>query len=67
MCKCDNFMEKIMLKNRQKRINDCFDEEGLTDEILNEQIEVNRKRHELDIHDENETVHTTCDDVEYVQ
>lgn len=55
------------MKNRQKRINDCFDEEGLTDEILQEQIEVNKKRHELDIHDPDETVHTTSDGEEYVQ
>jgi len=28
-----------------------FEEEGLTDEILREQLEINKKRNELDLHD----------------
>lgn len=61
--KCDNFLQKISLKNKQKRINEMFEEEGLTDEILHEQIEINKKRNEHDIHDPNEII----DDGEYVQ
>ena len=54
--KCDNFFHKISLKNKQRRINEMFEEEGLTDDILNEQIELNKKRHEKDIPDSNEII-----------
>ena len=43
-----------------------FEEEGLTDEILNEQIQLNRRRHELNIHDPSEVV-TNDDEKDYVQ
>lgn len=49
--KCDNFLKRINLKNRQRRLNEMFEEEGLTDEILREQLEINKKRNELDLHD----------------
>lgn len=52
--KCDNFLKKISLKNRQRRLNEMFEEEGLTDEILREQLEINKKRNELDLHDSEE-------------
>lgn len=54
--KCDNFLQRIHLKNKQKRINDMFEEEGLTDEILKKQLELNQERHKLDIPDENEMI-----------
>ena len=38
--------------NRQKQINKMFEEEGLTDNILKMQIELNKKINENDIHDE---------------
>ena len=60
--KCDNFLKRINLKNRQRRLNEMFEEEGLTDEILKEQIEINKMRNELDIPDDQELV-----DQEYVQ
>ena len=60
--KCDNFLKRISLKNRQRRLNEMFEEEGLTDEILKEQIEINKMRNELDIPDDQELV-----DQEYVQ
>ena len=44
------------MKNKQRRINEMFEEEGLTDDILNEQIELNKKRHEKDIPDSNEII-----------
>ena len=59
--KCDNFLKTISLKNKQKRINEMFDEEGLTDEILQKQVDVNKKRHELDLPDSDELID------EYVQ
>lgn len=41
--------------DRQQRINDkLFEEEGLTDKVLNNQIEINKKRNELNIVDKRE-------------
>lgn len=51
------FLEKIHLKNKQRYINKMMEEEGLTDEILSEQIKLNRERHNKNI----------CDSKEYVQ
>ena len=50
------YIEDLRLQSRQKAINEMFEEEGLTDEILKEQLEINRRRHELDIHDPNEEI-----------
>lgn len=36
---------------KQKQIDKMFEEEGLTDAILKEQIELNKKIHEEDLHD----------------
>lgn len=44
------------LKNRQRRIEKRIKEEGLTDEILNEQLKINAERNELDIPDSSEKV-----------
>ena len=52
----ERYIENLRLQSRQKAINRMFEEEGLTDEILKEQLEVNRKRNELDIHDPNHEV-----------
>lgn len=57
------YIEDLRLQSKQKQINKMFEEEGLTDEILKEQLEVNRKRNELDIHDPNHEVN----DDEFVQ
>ena len=43
-------------KTKLTEIVKAFEEEGLTDEILNEQLEINKRRHELNIHDPNEEV-----------
>ena len=61
------FLDKINLKNRQNRVNQMFEEEGLTDDILREQLEINRKRHENDIHDPDEVVFTDENGNSYVQ
>jgi len=52
----ERYIEDLRLQSRQKAINRMFEEEGLTDEILNEQLEINKRRHELDIHDPNEEI-----------
>ncbi len=50
------YLHKIQLKNKQRIINKQFEKEGLTDEVLKQQIEVNQKRHELDLPDDDEFV-----------
>lgn len=57
MDKPRRYLKKIGLKNRQKRINKKYEKEGLTDEILNEQVEINRLRNELNIPDDQEKVY----------
>ena len=52
----ERYIENLRLQSRQKQINKMFEEEGLTDEILKEQLEINKRRHELDIHDPNEEI-----------
>lgn len=64
--KNENFLQRVNLANRQKEINRMFKEEGLTDEILKKQIEVNKKRNEHDIHDPSEVI-TNDDGCDYVQ
>ena len=59
----EEYIESIRLQNRQRYVNKMFEEEGLTDEVLKEQLEINRKRNELDIHDHNEEL----DDEKFVQ
>ena len=53
--KCDNFLKRISLSNKQKQINRMFEEEGLTDRVLREQLEINKRR-ELDLHDPTEEI-----------
>ena len=40
------------LAEEQKVINELYARDGLTEEVLNRQINVNKKRNELDIPDE---------------
>lgn len=48
---------EVQLRNQQRILNKKFAEEGLTDEILDEQIKLNKLRHEYDITDESEKVY----------
>ena len=45
------------LAERQAKLNKEYAEKGLTDAILDEQLEINRLRHEHDIPDETNTLH----------
>lgn len=45
---------KEPIKEAQKLINAKYNEKGLTNEILEAQVELNKIRHALDIHDESE-------------
>ena len=51
------FLKIIQLKNKQKAINKQYEEEGLTDNVLKQQMEVNKLRHELDISDDSKRVY----------
>ena len=53
---------KASLENRQKELDEKYKEQGLTDEILEEQIKINQLRHEHDIPDEEKMIYK-----EYVQ
>ncbi|WP_458456070.1 hypothetical protein [Methanobrevibacter sp.] len=52
------FLKKIQLKNKQRAIDKQYEKEGLTDEVLNAQIELNRLRNELNIPDSTKKIHT---------
>ena len=45
------------LNKLQKEVDALYEEHGLTDEVLDKQIEINKLRHEHDITDESETIH----------
>ena len=47
---------EVHLRNEQRVLNRKYEKEGLTDEILDKQIEINKRRHELDIADESKRV-----------
>lgn len=55
--KAKKFLQRIQLKNRQRALNKKYDEEGLTDEVLLEQFEINKLRNELDISDKSKRVY----------
>ena len=50
------YIEDLKLRNKQRYVNKMFEEEGLTDRVLREQLEINKKRNELDLHDPTEEV-----------
>lgn len=48
---------EVHLRNQQRTVDKKYAEDGLTDEVLDKQIEINRLRHEHDIVDESERVY----------
>ena len=56
-----NFISKIIngykLNKRQKEVNKKYKEEGLTNNVLDAQIAINKKRNELDIPDPNNKIY----------
>lgn len=59
-----NYREKINrininrnLKKEQEKINELYRKEGLTDRVLEMQVELNSKRHECDIPDTSNLVY----------
>ena len=53
MEKAKRYLKNIQLKNKQRAINKQFEREGLTDDVLKKQVELNTLRHELNIPDSN--------------
>ena len=47
---------KPILNRRQKKLDELFEEEGFTDDVLEKQVEININRHELDIPDKSKLV-----------
>ena len=46
-----------MFKEEQEKINKLYEKHGLTDEVLELQVELNQKRNKENIVDESKTVH----------
>lgn len=57
MDKAKKFLTIIQLKNRQRVIDKKYAKEGLTDEVLMLQVELNTLRHQMDIPDKNNFVY----------
>ena len=51
------FFKKISLRNKQNRVNKLYEQDGLTDDILNLQVEINEERHKYNITDEDEMIY----------
>lgn len=51
------FFKKISLNNKQKYINKLYQEDGLTDEVLNLQVQINQERNEYNITDDSEKIY----------
>ena len=51
------FFKKISLKNKQKHVNKLYEMDGLTDEVLNLQVQINQERNEYNITDEDEKIY----------
>ena len=47
----------VNVKNRQRKVNKDFKENGLSDELLEEQIPINQLKHEHDIVLDEDKIH----------
>ena len=47
--KATKYLHKIQIKNKQKAINKRYAKEGLTTELLIEQVKLNKMKHEHNI------------------
>ena len=55
--KAKQYLQRIQIKNKQRAIKKAYEKDGLTDEILQAQIELNRKRHHNNITDKTKRIH----------
>lgn len=51
------FLKTIELKYKQKYIDKKYKKEGLSDKVLELQVQLNTERHELDITDETQKIY----------
>ena len=59
MDKAKNYLHKIQIKNLQRQVDKDYEKEGLTDEVLDKQLEVNKLRRKHNISDESNRLHET--------
>ena len=57
MDKATKYLHKIQIKNLQRYIDEKYEKEGLTDEVLDKQLEVNKLRHKHNISDGSNRLH----------
>ena len=50
-------IHSIHLDYQQKQVSRLYESEGLTDRVLEKQIEINKKRHELNLPDKHEMLY----------
>jgi len=55
--KTKRFLKKIQLKNKQRHIEKQYNEQGLTDEVLEAQVQLNIERNKYDIPDSSNFVY----------
>lgn len=48
---------KRQLDEKQQIVNQLYETDGLTDEVLNMQVDINAMRHEYDLVDETELIY----------
>lgn len=48
---------KRQLDEKQQIVNQLYETDGLTDEVLNMQVDINAMRHEYDLVDESELIY----------
>jgi len=60
MFNLEKFIKKINLRNKQRIVNKKYREDGLTDEVLEMQMEINTERFCYDIPDDSEVVDDFC-------
>lgn len=51
--KAKRFLKIIQLKNKQRAVNREYKRDGLTENVVDQQVKINTERHELDLPDSN--------------
>ena len=63
----EEYLETLRILVDQTKNEVHYEEQGLTDEILDKQIEINKKRNELDLPDREEFIYEDETGKEWVQ
>lgn len=56
MDKAKRYLKVIQIKNKQRVVNKQYKEEGVTDEVFEKQLEINRLRNKHDISDSSKRI-----------